>query len=136
MAYVLIVDDDEDFAEAVATVIRSSGHEVNLEHDANQAVGEIEKRRPDALILDVMFPENPTAGFEIARTIRRRFEPIPTLMLTAVNQHFPLGFSDKDIDPVWLPVTELVEKPVDLEVLQTKLKQLLLEDAASDRTPQ
>lgn len=136
MAYVLIVDDDEDFADAVATVVRSSGHEVNLEHDANQAVSQIEKRRPDVLILDVMFPENPTAGFEIARTIRQKFEPIPTLMLTAVNQHFPLGFSGKDIDPVWLPVTELIEKPVDLKLLQAKLKQLLLEDAASDGTRQ
>lgn len=136
MAYVLIVDDDEDFAEAVATALRAGGHEVELEHDANQTIGRIEKRRPDAIVLDVMFPENPIAGFEVARAVRRKFKPIPTLMLTAVNQQFPLGFSDKDIDPVWLPVTELVEKPVSLEVLQTKLKQLLLENAASDRTPQ
>ncbi len=131
MAYVLIVDDDEDFAQAVATVLRSSGHEVNLEHDANRAIGQIENRRPDALILDVMFPENPIAGFEVARAVRRKFDPIPTLMLTAVNQHFPLGFSDKDIDPVWLPVTDLVEKPVDFHVLEEKLKQLLLSGLAA-----
>ena len=126
MAYILMIDDDEDFAQAVATVLVSSGHEVELELDANQAVSRIEKRRPDVLILDVMFPENPTAGFEVARTLRRKFDPIPTLMLTAVNQQFPLGFSNKDIDPVWLPVTDLVEKPVDLQVLEAKLAQLLL----------
>ncbi len=125
MAYVLIVDDDEDFAEAVATVLRASGHEVELEHDANQAISRIEKHRPDAIVLDVMFPENPIAGFEVARAVRRKFKPIPTLMLTAVNQQFPLGFSDKDIDPVWLPVTDLVEKPVDFRILKEKLEQLL-----------
>jgi hypothetical protein len=54
---------------------------------------------PDALILDVMFPENPSGGFELARSIRKKWGEIPVLMLTAVNQQFPLGFSGKDIDP-------------------------------------
>ena len=117
--------DDEDFAQAVATVLRSSGHEIELELDAGQAINRIERRRPDALILDVMFPENPSAGFEVAREIRRKFDPIPTLMLTAVNQEFPLGFSNKDIDPVWLPITEFMEKPVDFATLRNQIDQLL-----------
>jgi hypothetical protein len=45
-------------------------------------------------------------------------------MLTAVNQQFPLGFSNKDIDPNWLPVTDFVEKPVDFAVLKEKLSQM------------
>ena len=72
-----------------------------------------------------MFPENPSAGFELARAIRRKFDPIPTLMLTAVNQQFPLGFSNKDIDPTWLPITDFVEKPVDFGVLCEKVAKLL-----------
>jgi DNA-binding response OmpR family regulator len=125
MAWILVIDDDEDFAQAVATVLRGNGHEVELEHDAERVIGRLEERRPDAIILDVMFPENPSAGFEIARAIRRKFDPIPTIMLTAVNQQFPLGFSNKDIDPVWLPVTEFVEKPVDFAVLGEKVAALL-----------
>ena len=45
-------------------------------------------------------------------------------MLTAVNQQFPLGFSNKDIDPTWLPVTDFVEKPVDFDALCQKVKAL------------
>jgi hypothetical protein len=45
-------------------------------------------------------------------------------MLTAVNQQFPLGFSDKDIDPKWLPVIDFLEKPVDFAVLREKINGL------------
>ena len=125
MAYLLIVDDDEDFADAVATVCRAEGHEVQVVHNAADAETRLAQRRPDALILDVMFPENPSGGFELARSIRKKWGEIPTLMLTAVNQQFPLGFSGKDIDPRWLPVHDFVEKPIDFEILKTKVKELL-----------
>src|SRR5215471_5692762 len=102
MAYLVIVDDDPDFASSVATVCQSLGHEVFTVHSIQQARAAIEQRRPDGIILDVMFPEDPSAGFGLAREIRRRFSGIPILMLTAVNQQFPLGFSNKDISEKWL----------------------------------
>lgn len=117
MAYILIVDDDADFTSAVATALRSRNYEVAVELDCEMAVSRIRERRPDAVILDVMFPENDTAGFETARAIRRKFGELPVLMLTAVNQSFPLGFSTKDLDPTWLPAAGFLEKPVDLAAL-------------------
>jgi DNA-binding response OmpR family regulator len=124
MAYVMIVDDDEDFASAVAAVLRGEGYEIAMEYSPETALTRIQERRPDAIVLDVMFPENPSAGFELARVIQRTCQNVPILMLTAVNQQFPLGFSNRDIDPIWLPVTEFVEKPVDFRVLCEKLKAL------------
>jgi CheY-like chemotaxis protein len=125
MAYLLIVDDDTDFAGAVGRVLRSRGYEVAVETDAEKAVGRIQERRPDVVVLDVMFPENDTAGFEVARSIRRTFGDLPVLLLTAVNQSFPLGFSNKDLDPKWLPAIEFLEKPVDLELLCEKVAGIL-----------
>jgi two-component system alkaline phosphatase synthesis response regulator PhoP len=124
MPYVLIVDDDEDFASAVAAVLRGEGHEVAMEHSPELGLARVERRRPDVIVLDVMFPESPSAGFELARTIQRRFAGIPILMLTAVNQQFPLGFSSRDIDPKWLPITEFIEKPVDFGALCDQVKRL------------
>lgn len=125
MAFLLIIDDDEEFADAVATVCRSEGHEVEIETDAGQAEARLVERLPDAVILDVMFPENPSGGFELARIIRKRWEGTPILMLTAVNQQFPLGFSNKDIDEKWLPVAEFLEKPIDFDVLKARVRALL-----------
>ena len=125
MAYLLVVDDDPDFASSVAAVCENLGHEVLTVHATQHAVTELEKRRPDGILLDVIFPEDPSAGFQLARDIRRRFGTIPILMLTAVNQQFPLGFSDKDIDDKWLPITDFLEKPVDFAVLRDKITQLL-----------
>ena len=128
MSYLLIVDDDEDFATAVATVLRGKGHEVHLELDLSAAVRSMTERRPDLLLLDVMFPEDSTGGFELARAMRWRYETlkdIPILMLTAVNTRFPLGFSEKDIDDDWMPVTEFLEKPVDLDVLAERVDTIL-----------
>jgi CheY-like chemotaxis protein len=125
MAYILIVDDDVDFAGAVRTVLESQGHETAVETEADRAIPRIAERRPDAIVLDVMFPENDTAGFEVARTIRRKFGDLPVLLLTAVNQSFPLGFSNRDLDPTWLPAAAFVEKPVDFKLLCEKMSALL-----------
>ena len=51
-------------------------------------------------------------------------------MLTAVNQQFPLGFSNRDIDKRWLPVADFVEKPVDFRLLCDKVAHLLARASA------
>jgi len=128
VAYLMIVDDDEDFATAAAMVLRRAGHEVAIELEPQSAVKSMQERRPELAILDVMFPEDVSGGFELARTIRHDIESLrgmPILMLTAVNQKFPLGFGPSDIDGDWLPVADFVEKPVDLDVLRNKVSALL-----------
>ncbi len=125
MSYILIVDDDTDFTSAVSTVLKSHGHETAAEADAERTIDRIRQRRPDAVILDVMFPENDTAGFEVARAIRRNFGGLPVVLLTAVNNTFPLGFSNKDRDAAWLPVAEFMEKPVDLNRLCEKIEAIV-----------
>ena len=135
MAYLLIVDDDEDFASTTATVLRTEGHEVQIELDIDSAVKSMESRPPDLAILDVMFPEDASAGFELARLIRHEkgeLKDIPILMLTAINTKFPLGFGPKDIDDSWMPVTEFLEKPVDFDVLREKVAKLLSAKSSND----
>ncbi len=135
MAYVMIVDDDEDMTNAVATVLQDAGHEVGIEPDTDKAVARMEERRPDLVILDVMFPSDKTAGFTLARAIRHHNEKlkgIPVIMLTAVHREYPeLRFSNRDIDDYWLPVAEYLSKPVDPSVLQEKVSALLSEKNVS-----
>ena len=127
MPFITIIDDDQDFAEAIAAVLESAGHEVDLQLTPSAGMASLKAKKPDLAILDVMFPENPTAGFDTAREIRKdeKLKDIPVIMLTSVNQEFPLGFSDKEIDKDWLPVTTFIEKPVDFGVLLQKVAELL-----------
>jgi len=128
MAYLLIIDDDMDFASATATALKAAGHEVEIRTDISAAEREMMVRKPDLAILDVMFPEDSSAGFSLARRMRHQLEglaDIPILMLTAVNQKFPLGFGPRDIDSEWLPVTDFLEKPIDFGVLIGRVASLL-----------
>ncbi len=135
MPYLLIVDDDEDFASTTATVLRKEGYEVQVELDIDSAVKSMESKPPDLAILDVMFPEDASAGFKLARFMRHeneKLKDIPILMLTAINTKFPLGFGPKDIDDNWMPVTDFLEKPVDFDVLRDKVAKLLNANSTND----
>ncbi len=135
MAYLLIVDDDEDFASTTATVLRKEGYDVQIELDIDNAVKSMENKPPDLAILDVMFPEDASAGFKLARFMRHeneKLKDIPILMLTAINTKFPLGFGPKDIDDNWMPVTDFLEKPVDFDVLRDKVATLLNANSTND----
>ncbi|MEK7993230.1 MAG: response regulator [Planctomycetota bacterium] len=135
MAYVLIVDDDEDFAHTAAIVLRQEGHDVQIELDTGDALESMQSKLPDLVVLDVMFPEDASAGFELARSMRHKsqnLKDVPILMLTAINTKFPLGFGAKDIDDDWLPVTDFLEKPVDFDLLRQKVAELLGKPGTAD----
>ena len=125
MAQLLIVDDDEDFAGAVRMMLQHRGYDVAMVYDTAGVLDQLDQRLPDALILDVMFPENPLAGIELAQEVHRRFPGLPIVILTAINERMPLGFSGRNFDPARLPVVEFLEKPVDFRLLCDKLDRLL-----------
>jgi len=127
MARILIVDDDTDFTDAAVTVLSSAGHTVEVLAETEGVVEHLNRQPPDLLILDVMFPEHTSAGFDLAREIRKdeQLAKLPILMLTAVNIRFPLGFGPDDIDDEWLPVQDFIEKPVDFDVLLERIAKLL-----------
>jgi len=127
MEKIQIIDDDEEFASNISIILVKEGYETDVRNDTEGAVEHLVREKPDLLILDVMFPENQAGGFDLARKIRAtsQIEKLPIILLTAVNQEFPMDFSAGDIDPNWMPVHDFVEKPVNTEKLLNKIKKLL-----------
>jgi len=123
----MIIDDDAEFAGNFATFLEKDGHNVTILDSTEGATGVLAESKPDMLVLDVMFPESPAAGFDLARKIRKTEEikDLPILMLTGVNQEFPMDFSSGDIDPDWLPVEDFVEKNSAPDVIVSKIQELL-----------
>lgn len=65
---VLVVDDNVDAADALATVLELDGHSVVKAHDAKDALVCARNERLDAMLLDIGLPG--IDGYELARRIR------------------------------------------------------------------
>jgi CheY-like chemotaxis protein len=116
MSKIYIIDDDRDIVDAMTMVLESEDHEIAFQNDEDDVVGNVSDFGADLIILDVIFPENDGAGFEIARRLKHdeKTKNIPIAMLSAVNEkgQYSGTFSNADKDDVYLPVDEFVEKPL------------------------
>jgi two-component system OmpR family response regulator len=67
---VLVVDDSDDAAWALASLLQSCGHEVHVAHTGQRAIELAERLHPAVIFLDLAMPQ--MDGFETAMRIRRR----------------------------------------------------------------
>ncbi|HUG76081.1 MAG TPA: ATP-binding protein [Burkholderiales bacterium] len=65
---ILLADDNQDFANSLAAVLRRMGNEVRVEHDGPAALSAAENFRPDVAFLDIGLPR--MNGFDLARRLR------------------------------------------------------------------
>ena len=131
MEKIYIIDDDQDIVESLTMVLKANGYEVLAQYNDEDVVENVTKYGPDLIILDVIFPEDSSAGFKIARELKGSPEliKIPIVMLSAVNERgiYMGRFSDQDIDQSWLPVNKFLEKPVQSQELLRLVKSLISE---------
>lgn len=129
MKKVYIIDDDRDMVDSMTIILTKNNYEVVAQYDDENIEAKVREHRPDLIILDVMFPEDSSAGFSIARRLKDDAElaRIPIIMLSAINeQGIYLGrFSNRDIDEAWLPVNMFVEKPISAKALIEKVGALI-----------
>lgn len=83
---ILLVDDDEPLAAILATRLRTSGFDVEVQLNGASALQAASERHPDLVVLDLRLPD--MSGFDVCKELRRLFHPweVPILMLTAVDQ--------------------------------------------------
>ena len=78
---VLVVEDEQKVANALREGLESEGYEVALEHTGEGAFFRLNTESFDAILLDLMLPGRD--GLQILRTLRRRGDKTPVLVLTA-----------------------------------------------------
>jgi CheY-like chemotaxis protein/two-component sensor histidine kinase len=66
---ILVVDDSEDAATTLATVLELAGYDLSLAHDGEQAIAVAEACRPDVVLLDIGLPK--MDGYEACRRLRK-----------------------------------------------------------------
>jgi DNA-binding response OmpR family regulator len=77
---VLVIDDDPNVAEVVATYLEREGALVEVHHDGESGLGAALADPPDLVVLDLMLPT--IDGLEVCRRIQA-LAPVPVVMLTA-----------------------------------------------------
>jgi len=117
---VLAVDDEEHITELIALGLSINGFDVVRFATGRAALEEIERRRPDLVVLDVMLPD--LDGFEVARRLRHREGAgtrVPIIFLTAKD-----ATSDK-VRGLKLGVDDYVTKPFSIEELVERVRAVL-----------
>jgi DNA-binding response OmpR family regulator len=77
---VLVVEDDEEIAQALQRSLRMEGYEVRTAGDGVSALDEAHAFLPDLVVLDLGLPR--LDGIDVAKTLRES-DDVPILMLTA-----------------------------------------------------
>ena len=65
----IIVDDNEDAADSLATLLRAQGHTVLVEYSAGAALRRAGAERPDAMVVDIGLPD--MDGYQLAALLRK-----------------------------------------------------------------
>ena len=83
---VLLIEDEPNIIQAISFILSREGWTVDTHADGLTAMAEVERRKPDVVILDVMLPNR--SGFDILQDLRAAPDTadLPVLMLTARGQ--------------------------------------------------
>ncbi len=80
---ILIVEDDEDTAEVVSTLLEDAGYTTLAVDRGESALNEIASLAPDLVLLDIILPD--IDGLEVLRRVRDR-SFLPMIVLSGLNQ--------------------------------------------------
>ncbi len=79
---VLIVDDEPNIVLSLEFLMKQQGYETRVARDGDEALAEVERFRPDLVLLDVMLPRRD--GFDVCQRLRADgWSELKILMLTA-----------------------------------------------------
>ncbi|MBW0256050.1 MULTISPECIES: response regulator transcription factor [unclassified Cellulomonas] len=116
-ATLLVVDDEPNIRELLATSLRFAGFEVHAAADGGAALRLAKQVQPDLLVLDVMLPD--MDGFTVTRRLRDKGQHVPVLFLTARDDT-----ADK-ITGLTVGGDDYVTKPFSLEEVVARIRAIL-----------
>lgn len=118
---VLLVDDEKALTNLVRMALQYEGWQIEVAHDANEALAKYRECDPDVLVLDIMLPDR--NGLDLLEQLRESGSYTPTLFLTARD-----SVKDK-VTGLIAGGDDYMTKPFSLEELVARLRGLLRRSA-------
>lgn len=115
---VLLVDDNVEYAESTAELLRTRGNDVRIAHDGPTAVAIASVYRPQVALLDIGLPG--MNGYEVAKRLRGLTE-IQRISLVAISGY---GQDDDRRRSREAGFDDHLVKPVPFDVLEQRLAKL------------
>jgi CheY-like chemotaxis protein len=81
--YILVVDDDDDFREALSEVLGQAGYPVQRAQNGEVALQRVQEEAPGMVLLDLKMPVLDGWGVMERMRVDPRSAPIPILILSA-----------------------------------------------------
>jgi DNA-binding response OmpR family regulator len=119
---VLVVEDFPIVLTTIAVSLHSDGFEVRSASDGDEALEQLERERPAAVITDLKMPNR--GGLDLVLAIRddERYASIPVLVLTGAEP------SDEERRIVgWLKGVRIMEKPYGPDQLVAEVRAMIAE---------
>lgn len=85
MSTVLVVDDEKNLREFYRIELTREGYEVITASTGKEAMGVLENRLPDAVIMDIRMPD--MDGIEALGKMVARYKNIPIILNTAYSSY-------------------------------------------------
>ena len=116
---IMVVDDNSDNVEIIATRLRYRGYEVDEATHGSDALTKIESTPPDLILLDVMLPD--IDGYEISRRIKGndQLPYIPIILVTARD-----STQDK-VTGLDAGADDYLTKPINFPELEARVRSML-----------
>ena len=119
---ILIVDDDVDFVEALASFIEAHGYVVVRAHTGTEGVRKARLEEPDLIVMDVMMTER-TEGFFAVQQIRRTPEIADTPIFVCSSIYANPSTFEIRPGAEWMAHDEFFQKPADLGALLSRIRE-------------
>lgn len=112
----LVVEDERDYAELLATVLEGDGYSVEYAVDGVEALERVRSLRPDVITLDVQMPRK--SGVQFYRELKSdpALAGIPVVVVTGITEDAPdmRSFVRAFFEVKHMPMPDAyLEKPVD-----------------------
>lgn len=125
---VLVVEDEADIADLLATGLRYVGFDVRVARSGAEALATAAEFRPQLALLDVMLPD--INGFELCRQLRREHDRTGVVFLTARNR------TEDAVAGLMIGGDDYVNKPFSLDEVVARIRAVLRRIAGAATPPE
>ncbi|EGF35301.1 two-component response regulator [Lacticaseibacillus rhamnosus MTCC 5462] len=117
MVKILVVEDDRNFNDLIATILRQNGYTVQGAENPPAAYELLQSEQFDLVLSDIMMPQ--VDGYQFAQELRRTDPSIPILFITARDD---IASKEKGFNS---GIDDYMVKPINFNELLLRIKALL-----------